>query len=172
MRKHRDYFVEKTCDREFCQSHFVFTNRLLSVFHLATRSEIEVFFSLYHERLEAVAVDFTSDVFKENSPVVHVQEDFCKERTDIKCDHFGINPHGRNVTPTWNGDVEFGQLATEEQKQWAWAFNVDCLKALKGCRDISELIPVIWKRTSADTVSSRVRSTADSIAETAQPLPD
>lgn len=137
MQKHRDYFAEKTCDREFCQYHFVFANRLLSTFHLATRSEIEVLFPLYRERLEAVGVDFTSDVFRENSPVVHVQEDFCRDRTDVRCDYFGINPHGRNVTPTWNGIVQFGELATEKQKRTAWAFDLDCLKALHGCRDIS-----------------------------------
>lgn len=172
MQKHRNYLAAKACDRELCQYQFVFTNRLLSTFHLATRSKIEVWVSVYHEQLEFIGVDYTSDIFRENSPVVHVQEDFCKYRTDIGCDHFGINPHGHDVTQTWNGIVEFGQLATEEQKRAAWAFNTDCLKALRGCHDISELNPIIWKRTSPNRVSSRIRSTADSIAEAAQPLPD
>lgn len=74
--------------------------------------------------------------------------------------------------PTWNGIVEFGQVADDGQKRLAWALNVDCLNALHGCRDISELMPGLWKRVSPDSVSSRVRSTADTIAEAAQPLPD
>jgi hypothetical protein len=172
MQEQRGYFTEKTCDREFCQYRFVFTNRLLSMFHLAARSKIEVLLYLFHERLESVAVAFTSDVFRENSPVVYVQEDFCKDRTDLGCDHFAMNPHGRNVTPTWNGIVEFGQLAKEEQRRAAWTFNIDCLQILHGCRDISELKPIIWKRTSRDRVSSRMRSTADSTAEGAEPLAD
>ncbi len=172
MQEHQKYLLSKTCDRDFCQYQFVFTNRLLSTIHLATPSEIEVLVSFYRERLESVAVDFTSDVFQEDSPIVHIQEDLCKDRTDIGCDHFAISPHGREATPTWNGAVQFGLLATEAQKRAAWALNINCMEALHGCEDISELNPAIWKRTSPDKVSSRMRSTADSFAETSQPLPD
>jgi hypothetical protein len=172
MQEHQNHFATKVCDRDFCQYQFVFTNRLLSTLHLTTRSEIEVLVSVYHERLESVAVDFTSGVFKKDSPVVHVQEDFCRDRMDIGCDHFAINPHGRDATPTWNGDVQFGQLATEAQKRAAWALNINCIEALHGCRDISELNPAIWKRPSPNKVSSRMHSSADSIAEAAQPVPD
>jgi len=172
MQEHQKHLASKTCDREFCQYQFVFTNRLLSTFHLATPSEIEVFVSVYQKRLEHVDVDLTSDTLKENRPVVHVQEDFCKYRTDIRCEHFAINPHGRDATQTWNGNLLFGQLVKEDQERAAWALNVDCLKALRGCQDISELNPAIWKRTSSNKVSGRMRSTADSIAEGAQRLPD
>jgi hypothetical protein len=172
MQKYQKHLASKTCDRDYCQYQFVFTNRLLSTLHLATRSEIEVLVSVYRERLGSVGVDFTSDVFKVNSPVVHIQEDLCNDRTDSGCDYFAVNPHGRDVIPTWNGVVLFGQLATEKQKRAAWELNIDCLKAFHGCQDISELNPAIWKRTSPNKVSSRMRSTADSIAEAAQPLPD
>lgn len=172
MQEHQKHLASKTCDLDFCQYQFVFTNRLLSTIHLATPSEIEVLVSFYRERLESVAVDYTSDAFKEDSPVVHVQEDLCKDRADSGCDHFAISPHGREATPTWNGDVQFGQFATEAQRRAAWALNLNCMEALHGCRDISELNPAIWKRTSPDKVSCRMRSTADSIAETSQPLPD
>jgi len=84
-------------------------------------------------------------VFKENSPIVYVQEDFCKDRTDIRCDHFAINPHGRNVRPIWNGAVEFGQLASDEQKRLAWPLRTGCMTALQGCEDSSEMMPELWK---------------------------
>lgn len=171
-KKYRRYLVEMTCDRNLCQFRFVFDNRVLSIPRLAKRAEIEVIVSLFHERLDEVIVAFASNVFKENSPVVHVAEAFCQGRTDITCTEFAINPHGRGVQPTWNGNVFIDQLASQNQKSAAWAFNFDCLVAYKGCRDISELNSVIWKRTSPDSVSSRMRSTADSIAEAAQPLPD
>ncbi len=171
-KKYQRYLVETTCDRGLCQSRFVFRNRVLSIPRLAKPAEIEVFVSLFHERLDEVMVRFTSNVFRENSPTLLIAEAFCHDRTDIPCTDFAINPHGRGVQTTWNGDIFIGQLAREDQKRSAWAFNFDCLVAHEGCRDISELNPQIWKRTSPDTVSSRLRSTADSIAEAAQPLPD
>jgi len=171
-KKYQRHLVETTCDRGLCQSRLVFDNRVLSIPRLAKRAEIEVIVSLYHERLDEIMVEFTSNVFKENSPVVHIAEAFCQGRTDISCTEFAINPHGRDVLPTWNGHIFIDQLARENQKRAAWAFNFDCLIARKGCRDISELNPIIWERTSPDKVSSRLRSNADSIAEAARPLPD
>lgn len=170
MQRHQSYFTQKACDREPCQFQFVLTNRLLSVPRLARRSEIEMWFTIYHERLEFVMVDFTSNVVRENNSVVHVQEDFCKDR-GVGCEYFFLDPHRRNVTPTWNGAVQVGQFAKEEQKQAGWEINIDCMTALRGWRDIIELSPFIWKRTRPDRVSSRLRSMADSNAEAAQPLP-
>lgn len=170
-KKYRTNLGETTCDRDLCQYKFIFENRVLSVPRLAKRAEIEVIISIYDEQLDEIMVAVTSNVFKENSPVVHVAEAFCKGRTDIPCTDFAINPHGRDVQPTWNGHIFIGQLAMESERRAAWAFNFDCLIAYKGCRDISELNPVVWKHTRSDTVSSRLRSTADSIAEAAQPLP-
>jgi hypothetical protein len=170
--KYHRYLLEKTCDHEICQYEFVFTNRPVSILHLAKQAQIDAGVTVYRGRLDIVGVSLTSSVFKENSPIVYVQEDFCKGRTDIKCDDFGINPHGRYVGPIWNGIVEFGQVASDEQKRLAWSLNTECMIALHGCSDISEIMPEVWKRVSTNSVSSRVRSTADSIAEGAQPLPD
>lgn len=64
-----------------------------------------------------VGFEYTLFTSKENSPVVHVQGDFCRRRTDISCNHFAINPHGRNVGPIWNGIVEFGQFARRSRRK-------------------------------------------------------
>lgn len=172
MQKYRKHLVTTNCEADSCQYVFLFSNHLISAFHLAPRSEIEVCFSIFKNSLDAIHVQYTSAVFKTNSPTVHVQEDFCGARTDMKCDHFDLNPHGRDVGPTWNGIVEFGQLATAEQKRAAWAFNLNCITTFNGCNDIAQLLPTIWKLTSPSTVSSRLRSSADSIAEASQPLPE
>ena len=170
--KHRAIFAGEKCDFEACYYEFFTSNRVASTFHLAPRAEISASVILYGNSLRMISVRYTSAVFKTNSPTVYVQEDFCAVRTDITCGHFALNPHGRNVTPTWNGIVELGQLATEEQKRAAWALNLDCVTAFHGCNDISKLLPTIWKLTSASAVSTRVRSTADSIAESSEALPD
>jgi hypothetical protein len=170
--KHRDQFTEEKCEFETCYYEFFISNRIPSTFHLTTPADIRASVILYRGSLEIVIVQYTSAVFKENSPIVYVQEDFCADRTDITCNHFALSPHGRDVTPTWNGIVDFGQLATEEQKRAAWALSLDCVTAFHGCKDISELLPTIWKLTSPSAISSRMRSTADSIAESSQPLPE
>jgi hypothetical protein len=172
MQKYGDSFIAENCERDFCQIHYLLSNRLLSTLHFSPRSEIEVYFSMSKGSLNAVNVQYTSAVFQANSPVVHVQEDFCAARTDISCNYFALNPHGRNVSPTWNGDIEFGQLATVEEKRAAWALDLNCMTTFTGCKDIAELAPSLWKLTSPSAVSSRLRSTADSIAEASQPLPD
>jgi len=171
-KKYHTYLAETTCDREACQYRFVLTNRPVSLLHLAKQAQIEALVTIYRAQLDFVGVSLTSSVFRQNSPIVYVQESFCKDRTDISCEYFDINPHGRYVRPTWNGIVLFGQLANEQRKRMAWSFNTDCLYALHGCRDITEIMPALWKRVSPDSVSSRVRSTADSIVEATQPLPD
>jgi len=170
--EHREIFAGEKCDSEACYYEFFTSNRVASTFHLAPRAEISASVVLYGNSLRMISVRYTSAVFKENSPTVYVQEDFCAVRTDTTCGHFALNPHGRNVTPTWNGIVEFGQLATEEQKRAAWSLNLDCVTAFHGCNDISKLLPTIWKLTSASAVSTRVRSTADSIAESSESLPN
>jgi hypothetical protein len=170
IRMYSDRLVSQNCERDFCQYQFLFANGVISKLHIAPRAEIRMYVSIYAGTLSGINVEYTSAVFKADSPIVSVQEDFCGNRTDISCDHFAINPHGRDSEQTWNGDVEFGQKATLEQKRAAWALNLDCVTAFRGCKDISQLLPTIWKLTGPGTVSSRMRSTADSIAEASQPL--
>lgn len=168
--KHRHQLALDECRNDLCASEFLVSNWMLSSLHLAPRTELRARIFLFQGKLSASALEYTSAVFKQDSPVVHVQEDFCADRTDIRCDHFELNPHGRNATPAWNGIVEFGQLATNGQKQAAWDINLDCLVAFRGCKDISVLSRQLWKATGPGLVSSCMRSSADSEAEASQPL--
>ena len=171
--RYRHFLVNQECDsNNVCQYEFLISNRPLSVFHLIPRTVLRARITLYLNTLSDAGIEYTTAASTEDQPVVHVQEDFCADRTDIGCDHFAINPHGRNVENNWNGIVEFGQLATAEQKQAAWSLNLDCFMSRTGCHDISELSPRIWKVAGVGRVSSRMRSSADSIAEAAEPLPD
>lgn len=170
--KHRHQLTNEECNDKVCEYEYVVSNWILSSIHLTPRAELRAMVIVFNQNLDAAGVEYTSAVFKKNSPVVHVQEDFCADRTDIPCDHFGVNPHGRGVSPAWNGIVEFGQRATNEQKARAWAVNLGCFAAIHGCSDISQLSPKIWKAVRPGIVSSRVRSTSDSAAEATQPLPE
>lgn len=168
--KHLAQLVDEQCRDDSCESQFLVSNGFLSMLHLAPRTELRAWMLVDQGKADFFALEYTSSIFKQESPVVHVQEDFCADRTDIGCDHFALNPHGRNVSPAWNGIVEFGQLATKEQKDAAWDMNLNCLVALHGCADIAVLLPSVWRTTGRGVVSSCLRSSADSLAEAAQPL--
>lgn len=168
--KHSAQLVDEQCRGDSCESQFLVSNWFLSKLHLAPRTELRAWMMSDGQRADFLGLEYTSFIFKRDSPVVHVQEDFCEDRTDISCDHFALNPHGRNVSPEWNGIVEFGQLATKEQKNAAWSLDLNCLVALDGCADIAVLLPSIWAATGRGVVSSCLRSSADSLAEAAQPL--
>lgn len=168
--RHHHQLTTDECRANVCQYEFVVSNWVPSTLHLAPRTEMRAWGTLVQDRLVAVGIEYSSRTLKQDSPIVRVQEDFCAYRTDIRCDHFALNPHGRNVAPAWNGIIEFGQLATVEQKGAAWALNLECFSPRTSCKDISQLLPKLWKATGPGEVSSRVRSTADSISEASQPL--
>jgi hypothetical protein len=168
-REHRRQFLDEQCDSRSCYDEFVVTNKILSTFRLAPRTERTGRFALNHGLPGTAGIQFTSAIFDQNSPTVYIQEDFCGDKTDKTCQQFGFDPHGRNATQTWNGLVELGQRATTIQRETAWAINAQCLMRLNGRRDISQKLPTIWKTTKPGTVSSRVPSDADSIAEQPQP---
>jgi hypothetical protein len=170
--KHRHQLTREECRNDLCESEFLVNNWVLSNIHLAPRTELRARFTLFRQKPSTVDVEYTSEIFRQDSPIVHVQEDFCAERTDIRCDHFALNPHGRNVRPAWNGIIEFGQLATDEQKQAAWGLNLSCLAVPHGCKDISLLSPKLWRATGIGTVSSCMQSSADSASEASQRLSD
>ena len=157
-------------DSDYCMERFLFTNRVLSTFHLAAYSEIKVTFESKGNFLRDVYVEYTSGNFKENSPVVTVIENFCPNQPAGECDYFYFDPHGRNVSETWNGMAAFTQRVKPEIRRAGWKLNIECFTSFRGCKDVSELLPTVWKSTSHGTVSSRMRSNSDSIAEAAQPL--
>jgi hypothetical protein len=170
--KYRHLLTVDECRNDACGSEFLVSNWILSGLRLAPRTELRARIFLFQGKVSGSSLEFTSAVFEHDNPIVHVQEDFCADRTDIRCDHFALNPHGRNVTPAWNGSVEFGQLATNEQKQAAWGINSDCLVAFRGCKDISTISRQIWRTSGSGVVSSCMRSSADSEAEASEPLSD
>ncbi len=168
--KHQKQLVNEKCSENICESEFFASNWLLSHLRLAPRTELRVRVSAFKHSLNTLNIEYSTWVFPQDNPVVHVQEDFCADRTDIPCSHFDLNPHGQDVTPIWNGSIEFGQLARDEQRRAAWDLNTSCFSASHACGDIAQLAPRIWKTTGEGKISSCLRSNADSMAELSRPL--
>lgn len=172
MKKYASHFAARNCIADYCANSFLFTNRPLSSVHFVPISRIEVMFEQEGNSLRDIRIEYTSAVFKENSPIVVISENFCPGRAINECKYFVLNPHGRNVSQTWNGDVGFTQRVKPEIRRAGWGMNDGCFTAFRGCKDVSELLPTLWKVTVPGRVSSRMRSDSDSMAEAAQPLPD
>jgi hypothetical protein len=149
IQKYSQWLTEKGCAGNSCQYQFLFTNRIVSRFHLALQGDLRVYVTLHHDSLSFAALEYTSAVFRENRPIVWVQEDFCGKVTTSRCDHFYLDPHGRDVKESWHGNVEFGQFARSQQKQAAWTLNLQCVTSFHGCTDISQLLPGLWKLRSS-----------------------
>lgn len=103
IRRYSNRLAERVCQFESCQYQFLFTNRVISALHFAPRADIKVYMTLDHGSLASAAIEYTSAVFKQNSPTVWVQEDFCAKGTTSRCDYFYLDPHGRDVPETWHG---------------------------------------------------------------------
>ena len=172
IKRHVFSLTEKVCELESCQYQFRFTNTIISKLRFAPRADIRIYITVDKGSVPFASIEYTSAVFKENSPIVWVQEDFCSKVASSRCDYFYLDPHGRDVTETWRGNVQFAQFATQNQKRAAKGLNVSCVTAHYGCKDISELLPTVWKLTSPGAVSSRLRSMADSIADASVALPE
>ena len=71
--KHRHQLTNKECKDEVCEYEFVVSNWILSSVHLAPRAELRAMVIVFNQKLDAAGAEYTSAVFKENSPVVHVQ---------------------------------------------------------------------------------------------------
>ena len=171
MQNHRDSLSDKRCQADLCQYELNFTNKAISRFRVVPVSKISVYMTLKRDVLVVILVEYTSAIFKTDSPIVGVQEGFCDWNGPPSCDYFFLHPHGTNATDISIGSVDFGQRATQVQKQAGWGLNANCFVALKGCKDVSELLPTAWKLTAPGAVSSRLRSMGDSIADSQRPLP-
>jgi hypothetical protein len=161
---------------EACGYDTYVNNRLLAKLHLTPRTEMRLGFLLVNDSLEMLTIEYTSGIFKAESPYTFIQESFCSESIGpggafegdesvpwAPCHHFNLYPHGRDKTPTWNGAVTFGYWATADQKHAALGLNLACLGALRGCEDISELLPTIWELTDSGAVSARLADSDEGV---------
>jgi len=160
---------DPNCTSDYCGYELVLTNHVPYFSRLFPRTELSAGFLIHHSALTVVTIQYRTARIEAISPLVWIQEDFCTTGTET-CDVFAVDPHGRDLRQVSHGLVEFGQHATGEEKKAALALNLDCLTSLRGCRDISDLLPTVWKGTGPGAVSSRMRSSGDSIEERSRPL--
>ena len=83
-----------------------------------------------------------------------------------QCDSFTINPWEDSSPLPVTGSVEIGSMSSAVEKRTALALNTDCLTSWRGCSNIAELMPKIWRVTPLRTIGCRIRNRAGDVEKT------
>jgi hypothetical protein len=131
---------------EVCSYEVMVSNRAISRVLRIPYTELNARFDLLNGSVSTAMVEYRSAQWKRESPVVHVQTDFCSAvSTCGNLDFFTVNPWSLSSTAErWNGVVEMGFSTVPELQLAASSFNLKCLTSIRGCTDIAQLLPSVW----------------------------
>ena len=147
-KKYGNRLVLDGCLGKACSYHLTVSNRFLSAATPIPYTELNVRFDLKDKLVSLVMIDYRSALSNRTSPVVHVQTDFCNSNCG-DFDFFDVHPWTQESTAErWNGIVELGYTTPPEMRHAALSFNTNCLTSFRGCSDIAQLLPEIWKPTA------------------------
>jgi len=144
--KYRDRLMPvEGCSANICSYQVTVSNRLLAALFRVPYTELNARFDLRGKSVVLVMVDYRSAQSNQDSPVVHVQTDFCVDRCG-NSDFFYVHPWKQSsTTERWNGIVEMGFATDPELRQAALSLNPSCLTRIRGCTDIAQLLPLVWR---------------------------
>ncbi|SRR5581483_389697 len=131
---------------EVCSYQVTVSNRAISKVFQIPFTELNARFDLLNRSISAAMVEYRSAQRKGESPVVHVQTDFCPAiSTCGSFDFFYVNPWSLSSAPErWNGIVEMGFSTAPELQRAALSLNSKCLTSIRRCTDIAQLLPSVW----------------------------
>jgi hypothetical protein len=146
--KYADRLMLDGCSGRDCSYHLTVSNRFLSATARIPYTELNVRFDLRNGLVSLIMADYRSAFRDRTSPIVHVQTDFCTGRCG-NYDFFAVHPWTQASTAErWNGIVEMGYTTVPPLRHAALSFNTTCLTSFRGCNDIAQLMPEIWKPTA------------------------
>jgi hypothetical protein len=134
------------CAPEGCGYDLFVSNRVLAAIRLIPYAEIRSSFWVKNG-----VVDSSSLEFRAGGAFYYVIIHYCDH-----CDSFEINPWKDSSPLGTTGSVEIGYAASADNKRKAIALDTGCFMRLPGCSNLAELVPEIWRQTSARTISCRI----------------
>lgn len=152
------------CLPQDCQYVITISNRSISALHLARYAEMKVWYTVHDSSLIFALVQYRVELSRGNSPVINVQVGMCAHGCGSR---FDVNPHGQS-SQMWNGFVQFDTRATRQERDAAYALNLNCLTTGDRCTDISSLLPLVWRRTGAKSVQSQLMGLSQDLEESHQ----
>lgn len=152
--------ISESCASVHCFYQIRVDNHFLASLRLADYAEMTAGVQIDGGSISFVATDYRVALRKQASPVVHVQEDYCRD----KCEDWfalGVNPHGQRSLDLDNGMVEFNANASTQERAAARSFNFHCFSFFTSCGDITRLLPGVWTRNPDGSVRCRFRTSGD-----------
>jgi hypothetical protein len=130
------------CAADICSYEVRISNHPLAAVFRVPYAELNARFDLRGKSVILVIVDYRSVKSSGNSPIVHVQTDFCTD----SCGYFYVHPWTQPATAEqWNGIVQMGFATAPELRQAAFSLDPNCLTNVRGCTDIAQLLPSVWQ---------------------------
>ena len=151
-RQYGDRFRTVGCAPNGCSYELSVDNRWLAALRLVPYTELAARFDLSRGgHVELMMLDFRVALHGAESPVVHVQTDFCYGGA---CGGIHMNPWSQSSEQRLSGIVELSHTGTTwQQRRQAYALHVPCLYRLGGCKDIADLLPTVWVRNASGNVA-------------------
>jgi len=134
------------CSPDGCDYDLLVSNRVLAAIGLIPYAALRSSFWVKNGVLDTSSLQFWSP----GGAFYHVIIHYCPH-----CDSFEINPWQAS-SPLGTGSVEIGYAASADNKRKAIALDTACLTRWRGCSNIAELVPDLWRQTSNTTISCRI----------------
>jgi hypothetical protein len=131
------------CAPDGCDYDLFVTNRVLAAIGLMPYATLRSSFWVKNGVLDGSRLEFWS----RGGAFYYITVHYCEH-----CGSFEINPW-RASSPLGTGSVEIGYAASAANKRKAIALDIGCLTRFRGCSNIAELVPDLWRQTSATTIS-------------------
>ncbi len=134
------------CAPDGCDYDLFVSNRVLATIGLISYATLRSSFWVKNGAVDTNRLEFWSRGGVFYYIIVH----YCEH-----CDSFEINPW-RASSPLGTGSAEIGYAASAANKRKAIALDTGCLTHMRGCSNIAELVPDLWRQTSATAISCRI----------------
>jgi hypothetical protein len=144
------------CAPDGCDYDLFVSNRLLAAIGLIPYATLRSSFWVRNGVVEASGLEFWSRGGTSYYIIVH----YCEH-----CDSFEISPSTDSSPLDTTGAVWIGYAVSAENKRKVIALDTGCLARLRGC-NLPELVPELWRQTSATTISCRIPNYEGAVATT------
>jgi hypothetical protein len=139
------------CAPDGCGYDLFVSNRFLAAIGLIPYTALRSNYWVKNGVVYANRLEFWTVTVRGPMVLSYVVINYCDH-----CDSFTISPWTDSSSLGTTGSVQIGYAASAENKRKAIALETECLTRLRGCSNIAELVPELWRQTSARSISCRI----------------
>ena len=138
------------CEHDGCGYDVELNNRILAILRLTPYASLTSSFRLAGDVLKSNDVQFWTRARQGEMVLSSVLIRYCD-----RCSFFRLTPDSSS-TLSATGYLDIGSGSPPANLRMALGVDTGCLTPFHGCVSIAELIPSVWRRTSAQTIQCRI----------------